>query len=231
MPDFTTIQRERLANRNQAMPDGGFPIRNVSDLKNAIQAYGRAKNKPAVKAWIKKRARELNAVELLPEKWRNDSLVHHGIKGQKWGVRRYQNKNGTYTSAGLMRLRKDVKRAQRAAKKEKDPNRTKGSTGKNYDEAARDISQKQQKFSKKWDDRVTRELFRSDVYDSDYGPYNYGLLDMRLSKLAKENIRESQALDKWISYRTNTAKLKDVGLNDSEARSVANWLKQKGYRI
>lgn len=27
-------------------------------------------------------------------------LSHHGIKGQKWGVRRFQNPDGTYTSAG-----------------------------------------------------------------------------------------------------------------------------------
>ena len=30
-------------------------------------------------------------------------LFHHGIKGQKWGVRRYQNKDGSLTSAGKKR--------------------------------------------------------------------------------------------------------------------------------
>ena len=30
-------------------------------------------------------------------------LEHHGIKGQKWGIRRYQNPDGTYTKAGIKR--------------------------------------------------------------------------------------------------------------------------------
>lgn len=32
-------------------------------------------------------------------------LYHHGILGQKWGVRRYQNYDGTYTQAGLARYK------------------------------------------------------------------------------------------------------------------------------
>lgn len=35
----------------------------------------------------------------------SDELYHHGIKGQKWGIRRFQNRDGSLKSAGKARRR------------------------------------------------------------------------------------------------------------------------------
>lgn len=39
----------------------------------------------------------------------SDDISHHGIKGQKWGIRRYQNSDGTLTSEGKKKLQKKKK--------------------------------------------------------------------------------------------------------------------------
>ena len=68
-------EREKLAKKGQALPDGSYPIRDVEDLKNAIQAYGRSKksDRPEVRKHIMKRAHQLNYRHLIPENWKTAS--------------------------------------------------------------------------------------------------------------------------------------------------------------
>ncbi len=37
-----------------------------------------------------------------------NELYHHGIKGQKWGIRNYQNEDGILTKEGYLRYKQDV---------------------------------------------------------------------------------------------------------------------------
>lgn len=67
--DYSDKQRANLADKGHALPDGSFPIATKGDLANAINDYGRAKDKAVAKAHIIKRARALGAVDKLPPKW------------------------------------------------------------------------------------------------------------------------------------------------------------------
>lgn len=41
-------------------------------------------------------------------------LAHYGVKGMKWGVRRYQNEDGTLTALGKKKARLDEARSRYA---------------------------------------------------------------------------------------------------------------------
>ena len=47
----------------------------------------------------------------------NDYIEHHGIKGMQWGIRRFQNEDGSYTKAGLERYRYDKANYDKAKEK------------------------------------------------------------------------------------------------------------------
>lgn len=46
-------------------------------------------------------------VETIDEIYGEDFIAHHGTKGQRWGIRRYQNADGTLTPAGRKRYMKN----------------------------------------------------------------------------------------------------------------------------
>lgn len=77
---FSHTERKDLAKKGEAMLNGKYPIRNSQDLKDAIKLVG-ASDMPEskVKAWIKKRAKELGLENELPEDWREKENVEKTI--------------------------------------------------------------------------------------------------------------------------------------------------------
>ena len=76
--DRNTEQRRAMAEAGTAMPDGSFPIANVTDLHNAIHTIGLANHPEAAKEHIITRARALGAIDQLPESWnvtKSDSSI------------------------------------------------------------------------------------------------------------------------------------------------------------
>jgi hypothetical protein len=73
--DFPAKERKESAGKGHALPDGSFPIENVEDLKNAIQAIGRAKDPAKAKAHIKRRASALGRADLIPEDWSTEDVL------------------------------------------------------------------------------------------------------------------------------------------------------------
>lgn len=71
--EFSEKERKSLSKKKEALPDGSFPIRNISDLQNAIKSIGRAKDPERAKRWIKKRAKELKSEKILPETWKAEN--------------------------------------------------------------------------------------------------------------------------------------------------------------
>ena len=76
---FSPEKRRDLAKQGMALPDGSFPIVTSTDLKNAIMAFGRAKNKSAAKRHIIKRAKALKKVDLIPETWGKKDAKGYGM--------------------------------------------------------------------------------------------------------------------------------------------------------
>lgn len=105
-------------------------------------------------------------------------LIHYGIPGQKWGVRRFQNEDGTWTSEGLERRKQLIESG--ASRKEI---RKATKEGKDQLRYNKQLYKKQEKIGKKFDKKSEKIL--SKMAGSDFDGYKSNVSKRSIDKLTK----------------------------------------------
>lgn len=82
-----------------------------------------------------------------------NSLVHYGVIGMKWGIRKYQNKDGSLTSAGKNRYKYEswtTKHHDKVAKKaEAKGNLAKAEKHKKFADRSRELDRREQEYAER----------------------------------------------------------------------------------
>lgn len=135
-------------------------------------------------------------------------LEHHGVKGQRWGVRRYQNADGSLTSAGRKRYEygdftaKDVKIARKSIRKTK-------KNGDNYQKA---VKESQAKLKKVVDSFGDDESFDKAFYEGKRAIQRGLLMDAGYSKEKAQKGVDWLEKHGWNLTFTDTAPLHDESI-------------------
>ena len=150
-----------------------------------------------------------------------ETLSHSGIKGQKWGVRRYQNEDGTLTEEGKKRYGTSVNRKDNKHKifdKQKIEEKKKE---KNEEKEAK-IKRKINKAIAKGDvDKILKYASKMSTRELEESKNRIELLT-RLKSISDSNHKKVSTLEKMSKFFTNTS-----NLSSGVANTIANINKIK----